>query len=133
MHLVFIFLDNRKILLKDKEKQAGQNGYTSPLPLFSKEGEGGVVCVSIWTACFDAIFDKILRLPKNGLHFFGLAVGFKIIYSFSKPFFKRYLWRPSEHFLRMLKINYTSSLLAVFRRPVFFLEFNNSNISKLFE
>jgi len=38
MHLVFIFRDNRKILLKDKERQAGQNGAYS------------FTYVSIWTA-----------------------------------------------------------------------------------
>jgi hypothetical protein len=59
MHLVFIFRGNRKSLLKDKEKLTGQNGAYS------------FTYVSIWTADFDAVFGKILRLSKNT--FFGLT------------------------------------------------------------
>jgi len=61
MHLVFIFRGNCKILLKDKEKPAGQNAAYS------------FTYVSIWTDGFDAVFDKILRLPKNATAFFGIT------------------------------------------------------------
>jgi len=60
MHLVFIFRGNCKILLKDKEKPAGQNAAYS------------FTYVSIWTDGFNAVFDKILRLPKNATSFFRI-------------------------------------------------------------
>jgi len=61
MYLVFIFRGNCKILLKDKEKPVGQNTAYS------------FTYVSIWTDGFDAVFDKILRLPKNATAFFGIT------------------------------------------------------------